>query len=189
MLTVSWLELLTDGVLPVVHTPEPDPTPHLNCTRLTLEKLLPLTVKVCEAPSAVIAVGLTLVTEGTGIVAVTVTDCVPEEQSEVLVWLEDRHTRTKIVSSTVPGFMLTVSWLELVTDGVLPVVHTPEPDPTPHLNCTRLMLWKLLPLTVSVCEAPSAVIDVGLTLLTEGTGIVAVTVTDCVPEEQSEVLV
>jgi hypothetical protein len=65
MLTVSWLELLTDGVLPVVHTPEPDPTPHLNCTRLTLEKSLPLTVKVCEEPSAVIDVGLTLLTDGT----------------------------------------------------------------------------------------------------------------------------
>jgi hypothetical protein len=50
---------------------------------LTVEKLLPLTVKVCEAPSAVIDIGLTLVTEGA--VVVTVTDCVPEEQSEVLV--------------------------------------------------------------------------------------------------------
>jgi hypothetical protein len=94
-----------------------------------------------------------------------------------------------MVSLTVPGFMLTVSWLELPTDGVLPVVHTPEPAPTPHLNCTRLTLEKLLPLTVNVCEEPSAAIDVGLTLLTDGTGIVAVTVTDCVPEEQSEVLV
>ena len=92
---------------------------------------------------------------------------------------------------TVPGFMLIVSWLALPTEGglPLPVVHTPEPAPTPHLNCTRLTLEKLLPLTVKVCEAPSAVIAVGLTLLTEGSGIVAVTVTDCMPEEQSEVLV
>jgi hypothetical protein len=76
MLIVICVELPTEGglPLPVVHTPEPAPTSHLNCTRLTLEKLLPLTVKVCEAPSAVIAVGLTLLTEGSGIVAVTVTD-------------------------------------------------------------------------------------------------------------------
>jgi hypothetical protein len=52
-----------------------------------------------------------------------------------------------------------------------------------------LTLWKLLPLIVRVCKTPSAVIDGGLTLITEGTGVVAVTVTDCVPEEQSEVLV
>ena len=92
---------------------------------------------------------------------------------------------------TVPGFMLIVICVELPTEGglPLPVVHNPEPAPTPHLNCTRLTLWKLLPLIVKVWAVPSAVIDVGLTLLTEGTGIVAVTVTDCVPEEQSEVLI
>ena len=70
--------------------------------------------------------------------------------------------------------------VELPTEGglSLPVVQTPEPAPTPHLNCTRLTLWKLLPLIVKVCDAPSAVIAVGLTLLTEGSWIVAVTVTD-----------
>jgi hypothetical protein len=116
---------------------------------------------------------------------------VPEEQSGALVWLDDRQTLTNTVSLTVPGFMLIVIWVELPTEGglPLPVVHTPEPAPAPHLNCTRLTLWKLLPLIVRVCKAPSAVIDGGLTLLTEGTGAVVVTVTDCVPEEQSEVLV
>ncbi len=75
----------------------------------------------------------------------------PEEQSAELVALAERQTRTKIVSLTVPGFMLTVSCVELPMFGVLPVFHTPDPAPTPHLNCTTLPLWKLPPLTVSVC--------------------------------------
>jgi hypothetical protein len=52
----------------------------------------------------------------------------------VLVALAERQTRTKIVSFTVPGFMLTVIWVELVMLGELPVVQIPDPDPTPHLN-------------------------------------------------------
>jgi hypothetical protein len=69
--------------------------------------------------------------------------------------------------------MLTVIRLELEIDGELPGFHTPEFAPTPHLNCTTLPLWKLLPLMVRVCCALSAVIDVGLTLLTDGTDTAA----------------
>src|SRR3954447_7329115 len=144
MLTVIWVELLMDGELPVFHVPDPVPTPHLNWTTLPLWKLLPLIVRVCDSPSAVIAVGLMLLTDGTGTVAVTATDWVPDEQSEELVALEDRQTRTERVSFTVPGFMLTVIWVELLMDGELPVFHVPEPVPTPHLNWTTLPLWKLL---------------------------------------------
>src|SRR4051812_3389442 len=100
-------------------------------------------VRVCRIPSAVMAVGLMLLTEGTGTAVVTVTDCVPDEQSEVLTALEDRQARTKIVSLTTPGFILTVIWLELVILGEFPVVQVPDPVPTPHLNWTMLPLWKL----------------------------------------------
>jgi len=75
-----------------------------------------------------------------------------------------------MVSFTVPGFMLTVIWLELLIVGVLPVFHTPAPDPTPHLNCTMLPLWKLLPEMVSSWFVLLAVIAVGLILLTTGAG-------------------
>jgi hypothetical protein len=95
-----------------------------------------------------------------------------------VVALAERQTRTKIVSFTVPGFMLTVIWVELVMLGEFPVFQVPEPVPTPHLNWTLLPLWKLPPLIVSVCCAPSAVMAVGLMLLTEGTGTVVVTATD-----------
>jgi hypothetical protein len=95
MLTVIWLELEIDGGLPGFHNPEFAPTPHLNCTTLPLWKLLPLMVRVCCALSAVIDGGLTLLTEGTGATAVaTATDWDPDEQSEELVALEERHTRT-----------------------------------------------------------------------------------------------
>src|SRR3954466_7296889 len=100
-----------------------------------------------------------------------------------------------MVSFTVPGFMLTVIWVELLMDGELPVFHVPDPVPTPHLNWTTLPLWKLLPLIVRLPRwrggggaSPSAVIAVGLMLLTDGTGTVAVTATDWVPDEQSEEL-
>jgi hypothetical protein len=79
-----------------------------------------------------------------------------------------------MVSFTVPGFMLTVICVELLMVGVFPVFHTPDPAPTPHLNCTMFPLCKLLPKMVSVWLTPSAVIVVGLTLLTEGVGTTAV---------------
>src|SRR4028118_51966 len=179
MRTVMRLALLIcGGWLLSVHKPAPGPTVHLNCTPLPTRKLFPSMISVSSTPAAT-DVGLTLLTVGTAVVVNTVTDCANEEQSDAFVWLDDRHTRTRIVSSTVPGFMLIVIEVELLTDGgLLLVVHTPEPAPAPHLNCTRLTLWKLLPLIVRLCKAPSAVIDFGLTLVTEGTGVVAVTVTD-----------
>src|SRR3990172_8708653 len=89
-------------------------------------------------------------------------------------------------SSTVPGFMLMVIWLELLIVGVwLEVFHTPAPAPTPHLNCTMFPLWKLLPKIVSVWYTPSAVIAVGLMPLTDGVGTTAVTVTAWVPDEHA----
>jgi hypothetical protein len=76
-----------------------------------------------------------LLTDGAVTVAiVTTTDWVPAEQSEEEVAVDERQTRTKIVSFTVPGFMLTVIWVELVMLGELPVFHVPDPVPTPHLN-------------------------------------------------------
>ena len=57
-------------------------------------KLLPLIVSVCATPSAVMLVGLMLLTVGTITAVVTVTAAVPDEQSAVVVALDDRHTRT-----------------------------------------------------------------------------------------------
>src|SRR4051794_19572350 len=83
--------------------------------------------------------------------------------------------------------MLTAIWLEVATTGRwLLKVQTPSPVPTTHLNWTTLPLWKLLPFIVRVRCTPFAVIAVGLMLLTDGTGTVAVTATDWVPDEQSE---
>ncbi len=45
-------------------------------------------------PSAVIAVGATELTVGTGMSAVTATNCKPDEQSELVVCEAERHTRT-----------------------------------------------------------------------------------------------
>ena len=102
------------------------------------------------APAAIVQADGDTVSVPVGAVAdaVTATDCVPDEQSAVAVCDDDRHTRTLITSVTVPGSMLTVIWPELLIVGVLPVDHTPAPPPTPHLNCTTLPLWKLLPTMV-----------------------------------------
>ena|ERR1035441_8878770 len=62
---------------------------------------------------------------------VTATDCVPEVQAPA-----ELHTRTEMVSVTVPGFMPTVIWLELTMVGVLPVFHFPLLGGTVHSNCT-----------------------------------------------------
>jgi hypothetical protein len=52
-------------------------------------------VSVRCKPFAVMTVGLMLLTDGTGATAVaTATDWDPDEQSEELVALEERHTRT-----------------------------------------------------------------------------------------------
>ena len=120
----------------------------------------------------------------------TVTDWVLEEQSAVAVADEDRHTLTLIVSLTVPGFIEIVTVVEVMAGVRDDVVQTPEPEPTPHLNCTTLPDVKPLPLMVRVCKDPLATIAVGLTLLTVGTAAAAgVTVTDCVLDEQSAVAV
>jgi hypothetical protein len=111
-------------------------------------------------------------------VAVTATDWVPDEQSDEFIALDERQTRTKMVSFTDPGFMLTVIWLEPEIVGEFPVFQTPEPAPCPHLNCTMFPFRKLLPLMVRVCCTPSAFMVAGLMLVTDGTGTVAETATD-----------
>src|SRR4051812_17747876 len=94
-----------------------------------------------------------------------------------------------MVSFTVPGFMLTLIWVDPPRSALFPFTPLFRSVPTPHLNWTTLPLWKLLPLIVRVCDSPSAVIAVGLMLLTDDTDTVAVTATVWVPDEQSEELV
>src|SRR4051812_36494968 len=94
-----------------------------------------------------------------------------------------------MVSFAVPGFMLTVIWVELLMDGEFPVFHVPDPVPTPHLNWTTLPLWKLLPLIVRVCDSPSAVIEIGRASCRERAETFAVAASVWVPDEQSEELV
>ena len=66
-----------------------------------------------------------------------------------------------------PGFMLMVIWLALLTVAAeRELLHTPAPPPATHRNCTTLPLWKLLPKTVSCWAVLLAAIAVGLTLFT-----------------------
>jgi hypothetical protein len=67
---------------------------------------------------AVIAVGEMLLTEGTCAAAVTVTDCVPEEQVLEFASEADSQIRTLIVSATVPG-SIGIAISEDVIVGVL----------------------------------------------------------------------
>ena len=61
---------------------------------MPLAKSLPLMVSVCSVLLATIEVGLMLLTDGAGAAAgVTVTACVPDEQSAAAVADEERHTR------------------------------------------------------------------------------------------------
>jgi hypothetical protein len=92
----------------------------------------------CVLPPGATVVGLkvTLCTTRSGPPGgIVVTDAVPLEQSLSAVWPEDRHTRTKIVSATNPGFIGTVIFEEL-SDlmALMLLVQTPAPGPKPHLN-------------------------------------------------------
>src|SRR4051794_41203404 len=126
MLTVIWVELLMDGEFPVFHVPQPVTSPLFPYTTLFRSKLLPLIVRVCDSPSAVIAVGLMLLTDGTGTVAVTATDWVPDEQSEELVALEDRQTREQKSTRLNSRHPSTSNSVFCLIKGELPVFHVPD---------------------------------------------------------------
>ena len=50
------------------------------------------------------------------------------------------------MSATVPGFIVVVIWLDETTlTAPEPLVQTPAPLPTPHLNCTTFPDAKPLP--------------------------------------------
>ena len=150
-------------LLLVVQTPAPLPCVHSNCTVSPDWKLLPLMVSVWVTPFAVIAVGEILLTVGVNTAAVTATDCVPDVQVPA-----ELHTRTEMVSVTVPGFMLTVICVELTMVGALPGFHVPLLGGTVHMNCTVSPLWKLLPSMVIVWPYNGAVKVVGLTPIIDG---------------------
>jgi len=83
-------------------------------------------VSVWLTPFAVIEVGEIEVTVGVSTAAVTATDCVPDVQVPA-----ELHTRTEMVSVTVPGFMLMVICVVLTMVGGLPL-------PVSTTRCRRL---------------------------------------------------
>jgi hypothetical protein len=132
-----------------------------HCTAALLAKLLPFTVSVKAVPPTVAADGLRLVITGRPLIIVTVSELETRPVDE----LRTLTVAVPAVAMLVDGIVA----VNLVGETYVVVVFEP-------FHCTRQLLVKLLPLTVSVNEAPPAIAHDGLMSVMVGTGSITVNV-------------